>query len=183
MLCRRPLLSPLPIGTKPISVLGGSTTGRIIKPLLFALPLLVLPHLVIAQESSSWIGQKVVTRYYYPVKIGDQVVEKQNLFHVYAVKQTNGDWLWVVSGSIEGWLPASQALRFDQAIDFYTQEIAANPGNSSAWFFRGVIWREKKDYDRAINDYNEGIRLNPTFAAAYNSRGVVWSTRRNTTRQ
>ena len=55
--------------------------------------LLVVPHLVIAQ-ASSWVGQKVVTRYDYPVKIGNQFVEKQNAFHVYTVTKVNGYLLW-----------------------------------------------------------------------------------------
>ena len=114
-------------------VLAVSATGRMIKRLLIVLSLLVLPHLVVAQETSSWIGQKVVTKYGYSIKIGDRVVEKQNFFHVYTVQRANGDRLLVVSDSVEGWIPASQVVRFDQAIDFYTQEIKANPGNSRAW--------------------------------------------------
>ena len=73
-------------------------------------------------------------------------------------------------------------MRFDQAIDFYTQEIKANPGNSGAWRERGLIWKEKKDYDKAIADFNEAIRLDPKLALAYNNRGNAWSTRRSTTR-
>ena len=123
MLWQRMLLNPLPIVTKQIPVLGVSATGRMIKRLLVVLLMLVLPHLVLAQETSSWIGQKVVTKYGYSIKIGDRVVEKQNFFHVYTVQRANGDRLLVVSDSVEGWIPASQLVRFDQAIDFYTQEI------------------------------------------------------------
>lgn len=97
------------------------------------------------QEPLSRIGQKVVTKYKYPVKNGNQLVEKQNLFHVYTVKQTNGDRLLVGWEGKEGWLPASQVVPFDQAINFYTQEIEAKPGSSSAWSERGIIWTEKKE--------------------------------------
>ena len=145
MLWKRMLMNPLPIVTKLLSVLEVSATGWMLKRLLIVLSLLVLPHLVVAQETSSWIGQKVVTKYGYSIKIGDRVVEKQGFFHVYTVQRTNGDRLWVVSDSVEGWIPASQVVRFDQAIDFYTQEIKANPGNSGAWRERGLIWKEKKD--------------------------------------
>ena len=136
--------------------------------------LLVVPHLVVAQDSS-WVGQKVVIKYRYPVKVGDRVVDDGQEFYVFAVTRINGDWLWVVSGSIEGWLPARQVVVFDQAIDFYTQEIKVNPGNSAAWFQRGVNRGQKKEYDKAIADYSEAIRLDPTHALAYSNRGVVWS--------
>ena len=128
MLWQRILLNPLPIVTKQIPVLGVSATGRMLKRLLFVLPLLVLPHLVVAQETSSWIGQKVVTKYEYPIQDGISLCDTG--FHVYTVQRTSGDWLWVVSGSVKGWIPVSQVVRFDHAIDFYTQEIEANPGNS-----------------------------------------------------
>jgi tetratricopeptide (TPR) repeat protein len=173
MLCKKPSLNPLSIATKLISVLRLSAPGRMIKRFLFV-SLFLLPHLVVAQETFSWIGQKVVTKYDYPVKIGDQLVEKQNLFHVYTVKQTNGDWLLVGWEGKEGWLPASQVVLFDQAINFYTQEIAANPGNYRAWNQRGIIWDEKKEYDIAIADYNEAIRLNPASFKTYQGRGIAW---------
>ena len=136
--------------------------------------LLVVPHLVIAQ-ASSWVGQKVVTRYDYPVKIGNQFVEKQNAFHVYTVTKVNGDLLWVVSGRIEGWLPASQAILLDQAIDFYTLEIKANTANSAARVGRAQIWKEKGEYDKAIADYGESIHLDPNNPASYICRGIAWS--------
>jgi tetratricopeptide (TPR) repeat protein len=129
---------------------------------------------VIAQEASTWIGQKVVAKYHYPIKSGDLLVEKQNRFHVYTVERTNGDRLLVVSGSVQGWIPASQVVLFDKAIDFYTQEIAANPGKSVAWSERGIIWNDKEESDKAIDAFNESIRLNPKIAAAYTYRGTAW---------
>ena len=182
MLWQRILLNPLPIVTKQIPVLGVSATGRMLKRLLIVLSLLVLPHLVVAQETSSWIGQKVVTKYEYPITSWYLVVPTHG-FHVYTVQRTSGDWLWVVSGSVKGWIPVSQVVRFDQAIDFYTQEIAANPGNSAAWNLRGLIWNEKKEYDKAIADFNEVIRLDPKDALAYNNRGNAWCEKKDTTRR
>src|SRR5271157_2330749 len=178
MLWKRMLMNPLSIVTKQISGLGVSVTGRMIKRLLFILPLPMLSHLVFSQEPSSWIGQKVVAKYGHPIKIGEQLVEQHN-FHVYTVQRANGDWLWVVSGSKEGWIPASQVVLFDQAINFYTQEIAANPGNSWAWAGRGQIWKEKKEYDKAIADVNEAIRLDPRYALAYRNRGAAWQAKKD----
>ena len=89
MLWKRMLMNPLPIVTKLLSVLEVSATGWMLKRLLIVLSLLVLPHLAVAQETSSWIGQKVITKYGYSIKIGDRVVEKQGFFHVYTVQRTN----------------------------------------------------------------------------------------------
>ena len=138
MLWQRILLNPLPIVTKQIPVLAVSATGRMIKRLLIVLSLLVLPHLVVAQETSSWIGQKVVTKYDYSIKLGDRIVPSRMDSTFTLCSGPNGDRLLVVSGSVKGWIPASQVVRFDQAIDFYTQEIAASPGNSAAWSLRGA---------------------------------------------
>ncbi len=87
---------------------------------------------VLASESPSWIGKQVVAKYDYPIKAGDHVVATYG-FRVYTVRRTEGDRLWVTSDSVEGWIPAKQVVLFDQAIKFYTEEIAGNPGNSRAW--------------------------------------------------
>jgi tetratricopeptide (TPR) repeat protein len=124
-----------------------------------------------AQEARSWIGQKVVIKYKYPVKAENRVVDDGSRFRIYTVARVNGDSLWVASGSIEGWLPAGQVVPFDQAINFYSQEIRANPGNPAAWVRRGIIWFEKKEFDIATADLNEAIRLDPGNALTYNARG------------
>ena len=126
-----------------------------------------------AQGPSSWIGQKVVIKPDCSVKLEGRIVQ-QNGFHVYSVEQAEGDQLLVVSGSVKGWILASQAVPFDHAINFAAQQIAASPGNSAAWRFRGAIWIEKQEYDKAIADFNEAIRLDPKFVVAYKGRGVAW---------
>ena len=115
-----------------------------------------------AQNISQRVGQRVITKYGTPLRFGSQVVYVDTVFRVYKVDRVKGDWLWLVAGGVSGWVRSSEVVRFDQAIDFYTQEIAANPGNSAAWNLRGLIWNEKKDFDKAIADYNEAIRLDPT---------------------
>jgi TPR repeat len=148
---------------------GGKEATVLITRLLLCL---VLATPAVAREPFSWIGQMVVTKYDYPIKIGNQVVPAHG-FHVDTVNRTNGDSLWVVSGVVEGWIPASQVVPFDWAIDLYTQEIMAHPGNSAAWNHRGTIWREMKQYDKAIADYNESIRLDPKDADARVNLGIA----------
>ena len=56
---------------------------------------------VIAQETFFWIGQKVVTKYDYPVKAGDQLVENGSRHNNYIVTRNNGflsnemGWAWI----------------------------------------------------------------------------------------
>jgi tetratricopeptide (TPR) repeat protein len=108
--------------------------------------------------------------------VGDRVVG-DGLWHIYTVARVDGDWLWVTWQNIEGWLPVNQVVPFDQAIDFYSQEIRANPGRSAAWWGRGIIWREKNEIDLAIADLSEAIRLKPS-ASAYNLRSSLRKAKR-----
>jgi tetratricopeptide (TPR) repeat protein len=117
-----------------------------------------------------WIGQSVVIKHDHPIKVGTRQVPTYG-FHVYKVTCAQGDWLWIQSGSVRGWIPAREALPFDQAIDFYSQEIAANPSNAAAWNHRGTIWHELKQYDKAIADHSRAIDLDPCNANLYRSRG------------
>jgi tetratricopeptide (TPR) repeat protein len=53
----------------------------------------------------------------------------------------------------------------------------ANEGahnRSIAFYNRGGIYKERKDYDRAVADYSEAIKLDPQFASAYINRGLVY---------
>ena len=127
-----------------------------------------------AQDKSPWVGKKVVTRYAKPLKVLDGTVDDGKIFRVYSVERVNGDWLWLVSGSVEGWVVTGDVVPFDQGIDFYTQEIRANPKNSSAYNWRGLFWSEKEEHNIAVADYNEAIRLDPKYAAAFYNRGNAW---------
>jgi len=155
-------LSTLPLVNEGVSML----IARLLCWLALAAP-------AFAQETFPWIGQLVVTKYKYPIKVGDRVVPTRG-FGVYRVQRAEGDRLWVVSEDVEGWIPSGQVVLFDRAIDFYTQEIRENPRNAAAWRCRGNIWDGKKEYNKAIADYNEAIRLDPKSAAGYRNRGFAW---------
>ena len=95
---------------------------------------------------------------------------------IYRVEQVNGPWLWLKAEEegASGWTRAAEVIRYDQAIDYFTNQIRANPANYSAYMRRGHIWRDKKEYDPALADYTEAIRLDPGSEIAYNNHGLAW---------
>ncbi|HEV3164811.1 MAG TPA: tetratricopeptide repeat protein [Isosphaeraceae bacterium] len=151
-------------------------------PLLRALP--VLPAFVAAlaltcqggtQAVAGWVGQRVVEKSAdTTLVINHQVVARGNVHRIYRVEHTSGDWLWITSGGISGWVRSNDVIPFEQAIDFFTYEIRSNP---SAWAFcaRGIIWDDRQEFDIAIADFNDALRLDPSDPLAYLNRGIAWS--------
>ena len=73
---------------------------------------------------------------------------------------------------------AHQNDNMDDAIEYYTEFIRLDPGDTSnvsvAYYSRGIAYGAKHEYDPAIEDYNIAIQLNPNFAEAYNNRGYAY---------
>ena len=105
-----------------------------------------------AQNISQWVGQRVITKYGTPLRFGSQVVYVDTVFRVYKVDRVKGDWLWLVAGGVSGWVRSSEVVPFDHAVDYYTQEIRANPGSASLYVFLGMNWTGKGETDKAIAD-------------------------------
>jgi len=127
------------------------------------------------------------------LQVGNQVVDDegrgknlargkdQNVFRIYEVEQANGPWLWLVAegSGVKGWAPAANVILFDQAIDYITNQIRANPGAASNYLWRANVWNARKELEIAIADYNEAIRLDPGDALAFNNRGGAWSAKKD----
>ena len=56
------------------------------------------------------------------------------------------------------------------ALPLLRKALAFNPQNGDAFYLRGLIYFNKKDYDKALPDFNESIKYAPR-AAAYFYRG------------
>jgi tetratricopeptide (TPR) repeat protein len=152
----------------------------------------LLALLIVAQgPANDWPGRRVITKFGTVLKFGKAVVDDEkrstNLavsghdhrsLRVYRVGRQNGRWLWLKAETegAEGWARVEDVIPFDQAIDYFTSEIRANPRSSAAYNNRGHIWKEKQEYDIAIADYGEAIRLDPKYATAYNARAWLRAT-------
>ena len=143
---------------------------------------------------NSHVGKRVITQPGTVLKVGNQVVDdegvgkalargkNQNVFRTYMVKQANGPWLFLVAegSSAKGWAPAANVILFDQAIDYITGQIRANPGDWAKYVWRANVWLKRNEFDTAIADYNEAIRLNPGSAGvAHQGRGRAWRNKKD----
>jgi tetratricopeptide (TPR) repeat protein len=139
----------------------------------------VLPLPLHAQADSGWIGKRVVQKHRgFQLRIENQVIEPKGLA-TYRVEQVNGPWLWLRAKELSGWAPADQVVPIEQAIEFFTDYIRANPGDPHGYTLRATIWwREKKELDIALADCNEAIRLDPAKGYVYGNRGIVWAAKK-----
>jgi tetratricopeptide repeat protein len=67
--------------------------------------------------------------------------------------------------------------RYDEAIELTTQEIASDPNDAQAYFYRGRAYHCRNgqgDVERAIADFSESIRLAPQEPEAYYSRALAY---------
>ena len=154
---------------------------------------LTMATLANAQEKDPWIGQRVFTQYGAVMKVGNDIVDDEGRSRslavsghdraeerLYRVEHVNGDWLWLKDekSSKAGWVDRRWVVPYDQAVEFYTARIRANP-QASTYIARGNIWSEKGEHDIAIADYGEAIRLDPKEASAYYNRGIAWSAKKD----
>ena len=106
---------------------------------------------------SPWIGKRVFTQYGTVLKVDNNVVDDEGRTasvtssgkdrrsaRVYRVEHTNGEWLWLQDekSGICGWVQSKYVIPFDQAIDFYTNQIRANP-QAANYCTRGLVWNAK----------------------------------------
>jgi tetratricopeptide (TPR) repeat protein len=140
-------------------------------------------------SADPWIGQRVYTKENVGLRVGGQVVddEKQGInlavsgrhrrvSRIYRVTVVNSPWLWLVAehGGASGWVLVGDVVLYDQAIDYYTAQIRANP-ISKAYNDRACKWLDRKEYDLAILDCKEAFRIDPASEVAYRYAGDAWT--------
>jgi tetratricopeptide (TPR) repeat protein len=101
---------------------------------------------------------------------------RSSVLTIFRVRETKGPWLWLAADNsgLRGWVKVEDVVPFDQAVDYYTNEIRMHPRDPQSYVRRGNIWLAKRDYPKAITDYTEAVRLDPKNIYAYSSRGNAW---------
>jgi tetratricopeptide (TPR) repeat protein len=60
-----------------------------------------------------------------------------------------------------------------EAIGYLNTALVDKPDYAYAFFLRGYLQGQNKNYPAELSDYNRAITLNPNFAEAYRNRGVL----------
>lgn len=140
--------------------------------LLFCLLIFVItPSGLLAQKKGERV---IVTTRKADLKVDETVLKTLSEGFEVVIKDINGPWYWVDHKGTLGWVHSESTKTVDQAIDFYTRQIANNP-TSNNYRYRGDAFRLKKNYKSALSDFNAAIRLNPNSARAFDSRSKIYS--------
>lgn len=84
------------------------------------------------------------------------------------VQRAEREWLQLDYG----WLRVADAVRDDQAVEFFTAELARGE-SAFAYICRSRAWLEKKEFDKAQADVSEALRLEPNNVRAYYTRAKI----------
>ena len=100
-------------------------------------------------------------------------VDHVALGQVFVVHGVRDGWLWVRHRR-SGWIEMRQVMPLGQdAVDFFTRLIAANPNSAAPYRARGNIWGHLGKLDFAIADYSAAIQRDPNHVAARINRGLA----------
>jgi len=150
---------------------------------LIALLVFALPNL--ARADDSWVGRVVVMKEtgvkfgHTDSKTGQEVYVGTLDKMMYKVLADQEGWLRVQHNDKKGWFRKDKAVPVEDAVAYFSEQIAANPKNLLAYAHRAAALVWKGDIDAALQDYDEAIRLNPKAAPAWNNRGAAWFTKRD----
>lgn len=143
----------------------------------WSLAFLLSPQPLAAQEED-WIGVKVLERR--PgvmIKSGKRVIGRMSdLGATPLVIETQDEWLRVGTEARSGWVHQRDIVAIDEAIEYFTHAIKADPKKSWAYNLRGVALQDEGRYDEALRDFSAAVRLNPRDAAAHNNRAWILAT-------
>ncbi|MDR3623357.1 MAG: tetratricopeptide repeat protein [Paludisphaera borealis] len=145
-----------------------------------------------APAADTWIGRRVITKYGTVLRVDGKPVDDEGRgkyqargkefrdFRIYSVEQVDGASLLLADedSRAKGWGHAGDVIPFDQAIDYISGLIRADP-DASSYDWRGCVLRRRMDFDLAIADFNEAIRLEPGEACYYYNRGKAWNARQD----
>ena len=152
-----------------------------------------------AQPADDWVGKRVVqktSRLELRDLVGDpadplvppppraegnlkhdeKVSSTVNVPTFYEVQDRKGDWLVIgpVGGGLVSRVRSADVLLAEGAIEFFSEQIRAQPKDAFSLSMRGMLRQDKNELDAAIADYTQAIQLDPKCALAYRGRGQIW---------
>ena len=79
-----------------------------------------------------------------------------------------------VQSLINQGMQASQAGRYDQALQAFDQALKLKPNDPAIISYQATVYYAKGNNAKAMELCNQAIKLNPSFARAYNQRGMIY---------
>ncbi|HEV3144757.1 MAG TPA: tetratricopeptide repeat protein [Gemmataceae bacterium] len=140
--------------------------------------ILLVPALVLGDDGS-WVGRSIMPRQA-GVRIGHTDQEDKQIYvaeltnFVYTVRAEKDGFLLVRHRGAQGWLWKEHAVQLDDAIDFFTDRVQANPFDAFAFAHRGRAWLEEDQPERGLQDVNEALRLQPNNPAWLRTRAAIY---------
>lgn len=155
--------------------------GLVARVLVASSLLLMMSMPARAQQpsASEWVGKAVLPKARdFVVKDAQKGTPVKGPAEIYHVTQASGRSLLVSGMGVTGWVLADQVVPLDQADEFFSKQIRANPGGSYNHLMRAIVSLALAgDLDRALGDLTEAIRLAPSEADAYLIRAEAWRVR------
>ena len=125
-------------------------------------------------EADPGIGTRVLTcTSAAKLRVGSHDLGALNAGTVLTVEKVRGAWLWIRTGSRQGWILRSEVVPCSEAIAVFTAAIGRDPRNVDAYIGRGVARHVHGQAEGAIADFGAAIALDPDRDDLYNNRGVV----------
>ena len=137
-----------------LSQWGHGRAGLILKVLVGVAVVTAAPRWGWSQPGNDWIGKRVITKLGARLRTepalvdnekrdADAVSDLRNAGRIFRVERVNPPWLWIQDGknSTAGWVTADWLVARDEAVDYFTSVILANPSSVAAYLGRGRIRR------------------------------------------
>jgi len=75
---------------------------------------------------------------------------------------------------IDQGMQASQAGRYDQALQAFDQALKLKPNDPALITYKATVYYARGNKPQAMQLCEQVIKLNPNFARAYNQRGMIY---------
>ncbi|MGO9580344.1 MAG: tetratricopeptide repeat protein [Desulfobaccales bacterium] len=79
-----------------------------------------------------------------------------------------------VQSYVDQGMQASQAGRYDQALQAFDQALKLKPNDPALITYKATVYYAKGNNPQAMQLCEQAIKLNPSFARAYYQRGMIY---------